>query len=954
MGGGCPLAEPRFSRAWLLLLLPALLVTAAWIGPRLWAWDQYRARIADIAGAQLGRNVRIEGPISLTLLPQPRLEANGVAIGAAEDGLTVTARALRLTLALPPLLTGHFVPRELTLLGGEIALPWPPQAVPVFRPPAWLSALNARLEDSRLTLGGLVFEGLNARLIAPGPNAPVRAEGTARVRQLPLRFSAQLGRAGDDGIAPLELGLGIAGANLNATGLLIPADGFEGQLEAAGPDLGALLTAPALPFRARGRLTATATLFAADGLALELGGDAARGAVSLRLAPAPRLDIALTAGRLDLEAWIAALRATRRAPEAVPVGLDLAAEATSLGGVPLRRFRGSLLLEGERVALSDVEARLPGQTHLGLRGTAVGERLELAVQLATPALREALGELGWSWPGLRPGRWEQAEAKFRLSVRAGEANVSDLTGRLDGRLLTGGGTWRAGPRPFLGLELAAEQLDLDALQGLLPDLPALSMAAAGIDLNLRLAAEQAVWRDATASRAGLDLSLENGRLALRRLAFRLGEVEWLGHGAAQLGSAPRLLESALEVNGPNGAALTPLLPAPLAPLLEERLALKLNGAGPAEALAINGEVELGDLRLEGGGTLDLATARGSGTITARHPGAPRLLTPWLGNAVNWLGEGSFAAVANLTGSPTQLTAEQLDLVLGAFRGRGQLSLAQESARPRLRGRFRAETLPLPPIRLDDSAPLPQAQLDALDAELTLEAGRVDLPDTAGLREAKVRAMLQAGILRLEGLEARLAGGALRGQAVIEGLAQPPRLAADLVLEDATLAGPLFGLPVDLGAGRLGGEAELVATGNSPAALLATLAGTARLAARDGVLVGLDLGAVAAAAAQTPLSEAAAALRAALAGGATAFESVTARFALADGQARLLDSAAALAGGSTASGEGMIDLAQSRLDLGLQTRPVPEAPAVGLRLTGPVATPRRLPELAEFLRWRAEH
>jgi len=954
VAGGRALAERRLSRAWLLLLLPALLLAAAWIGPRLLAWDHYRAQIAEIAGAQLGRSVRIEGPISLTLLPQPQLEANAVAIGAAEDGVTVTARALRLTLALPPLLAGRFAPRELTLVGSEIALPWPPQAVPVFRPPSWLSALNARLEDSRLTLGGLVFEGLNARLIAPGPNEPIRAEGTTRVHQLPLRFSAQLGRAGDDGIAPLDLGVGIAGASISATGLLTPADGFEGRLEAAGPDLGALLTAPALPFRASGRLTATANLFAADALSLELAGEPARGAVSLRLVPRPRLDISLSAGRLDLDAWIAALRVARRSPQAIPLGLDLAAEATGLGGIPLRKLRVSLTLERERLSLSDVDAILPGQTRLALTGTGVGEQLDLTVQFATPGLREALGELGWAWPGLEPGRWQQADGRFRLLLREGQAIVHDFFGSLDGASLSGGGAWRAGLRPFLGIELTTERLDVDALRGLLLEPRALALRTAGVDLNLRIAADAARWKGETATRAGIDLSIENGRLAVRRLGFRLGEVEWLGHGAAQLGNAPRLLDSVLELNGPSGAALAPFLPAALAPLLAERLALKLSAGGAAEALALSGEAEFGDLRLEGSGTLDLAAERGSGTLTARHPGAPRLLAPWIGSAVNWLGEGSFAAVGSLSGSATQLTAEQLDLVIGTLRGRGQLSLMQDSTRPRLRGRFQAESLPLPPIRLDDTTPLAFGRLADFDAELVLEAGLLDVPGLAALREARATMKLEAGTLRVDAMEARLSGGSLRGQLLVESMAAPPRLVADLQLTDATLAGPLFGQPVDLSAGRLGGEAQLTALGHSPAGLLATLSGTAMLGARDGVLVGLDLGAAAAAAARSSLAEAEAGLRDALASGATAFEMLNAVLRIADGQARITESSAALIGGSTASSEGTIDFAHGRLDLRLLMRPIAEAPMVGLRLTGPVAAPRRLLELSDFLRWRAEH
>ena len=127
-----------------------------------------------------------------------------------------------------------------------------------------------------------------------------------------------------------------------------------------------------------------------------------------------------------------------------------------------------------------------------------------------------------------------------------------------------------------------------------------------------------------------------------------------------------------------------------------------------------------------------------------------------------------------------------------------------------------------------------------------------------------------------------------------------------------------------------------------------------LGARDGVLVGLDLGAAAAAAARSSLAEAEAGLRDTLASGATAFEMLNAVLRIADGQARITESSAALIGGSTASSEGTIDFAHGRLDLRLLMRPIAEAPMVGLRLTGPVAAPRRLLELSDFLRWRAEH
>ncbi len=59
-----------------------------------------------------------------------------------------------------------------------------------------------------------------------------------------------------------------------------------------GPNLSQLLPAPAVPWRAEGRLTAGGGLAVADDLDLDIGGVPARGAVALRLLPVVRLDAA--------------------------------------------------------------------------------------------------------------------------------------------------------------------------------------------------------------------------------------------------------------------------------------------------------------------------------------------------------------------------------------------------------------------------------------------------------------------------------------------------------------------------------------------------------------------------------------------------------------------------------------------------------------------------------------
>ncbi|GAA0574199.1 AsmA family protein [Craurococcus roseus] len=957
-----------------VLLLLALLGAGLWAAPRVVDWEAWRGRLADIASARLGRPVALEGPIALVLLPNPRVEAGAVAVGDAGDGVTVRARAMRLRLDLAALLALRLEPREIVLVGGEIRLPWPPGALPSFRPPPWLTVLDARLEDCRVLVGGLELEKVDARLVTGGATEALVAEGSFAWRGQAVRFSGQLGRAGADGIAPLDLGLAVGGATLSARGVLLPAGGYEGRLEAAGPDLSALVPAPAVPFRATtSRFTAAADLLAADDLSLDLGGQPARGAVTLRLDPAPRLDITLNAGRLDLDAWVAALRAALgrdgAAERTVPVSVDLSAEATSLAGVPLRRLRGGAFLQGERLTLSDVSAVLPGETTVELAGATAGARLEAALQFVGNDLRSTLEALGLPLAGTDPARLRSGEGRFRLALQEGEAAFSDLVATVDGARVTGAGVLRSGPRPSVGLGLVFDRLDLD---GLLPadasEWPALAArAAAGVDLNLRLAAERVSWRGVAAGRAALDAATEAGRLALRRLAFRLGEVDVVASGNAALGQTPRLSDVNVELNGADGAALRALLPAGAAELLPldgQPVALRLSGGGPPEALALRAEGEMGDLRAEASGTLDVAAPqrpRVSGaTLTARHPGAPRLLAPLLGGAAEaWFGQGSFALIASsLNADARAVGAENFDLVAGEMRLRGTgVTVALDGPRPRITGRLAAERLPLPALAGRNDRPLELRRLAALDAEVALEAARVEAPGLPVLEGVSAAVNLSAGTLRLDNFQARLGGGTLRGGLTVEGAAEPPRVALDAALAGAAIAGPVFGgVPLDLVAGKADGRAELAASGHGPAAMLATLGGALAFSVRGGILTGYDLGAVQAAAVLPDLAEAEAALRRALEGGATDFERL-------EGTARFLDGRATLEGvsfstesGAVATATGAVDAVGregAALDLRIAARPIAEAPEVGLRIAGPAAEPRRLPELAPFLRWRAE-
>ncbi|WP_270936881.1 AsmA family protein, partial [Falsiroseomonas oryzae] len=258
-----------------------LVLAGLWLGPRAMDWEPWRDRLAEIASDRLGRQVTLDGPVELALLPSPVVRAGGVTIaepgGEAEIGFRVTARMLRLRLDLGALIAGRLAPREITLVGAELTLPWPPGPLLAFRPPAWITELDAQVEDGRVRLGEAVLEGVAARLTSGGAAQALEIQGSFAWAGRAARFAATLGRPGWDGIAPVEISLAMPEASGRARGVLVPGGGFEGTLEASGPDLAALLPSPPIAFRATGRLTASADLIAADDLAIDLGGAPARG-----------------------------------------------------------------------------------------------------------------------------------------------------------------------------------------------------------------------------------------------------------------------------------------------------------------------------------------------------------------------------------------------------------------------------------------------------------------------------------------------------------------------------------------------------------------------------------------------------------------------------------------------------------------------------------------------------
>jgi len=953
-------------------------VLAAWLAPRFLDWNRYREDIERLAASVLDRPVLIEGPIALRLLPQPMLTAADVRIAGEPDQGTLSAHELSVGLALAPLLAGRMEPRELVLRGADITLPWPlPEGTLPLRRPGWLAGLSARIEAGRLTVGEVRASGISASFAAGGATGAFQASGTGEAFGAPWRFTARLGAPGADNAAAFDLTLmgdgPMQGVAATFTGQLSP-DGAGGRLVASGPDLSRLLPAPAVPFSAEGRLTVAGGLAAADDLAMAIGGAAAHGAVSLRISPALRVDLAIAASRLDLDAWLPVL--AQGGTAAYPFGLDLSAEAAQLAGGLLRSLRASFELTAGRIEIREANAVLPGEATLRLSGAATRPpagaapgwpRFDGPVALVAPDLRSTLHWLdpsGSRLQALPQAVLASANLSAQVSLAPDRIGFTSIAGTLDASRVDGRVAVGIAPATGAGLaavqaELKIDRLDLDPwLPATLPARADLAALLRRLQGDVRLQIAQATLRGTRIADLVVDGAAAGGRLTIRRLDAVAEGARATLSGAVNASGA--LAAAHLTVSAPDASRLAELLPSGgrlASGLWRAPLRLELAADGPTDALGLAGHAELGDAALRVRWTLDLRADRASGTVELQHPAAQRLLQTagWDGIA-DWLGAGPLALSARLAVRHDRIAADEFDVAAGRLHAGGALALDRSGEQPRVDGRLAITQLPWPRFDLRARAPLPVEDLNGWQAMVRTTVAHVlgGAGDTALLEKLSGTVELAEGKLRIDDLAGSCAGGSLTAAASLDASLDPPALVLQAAVDGARIAAPLAGLPLDLVGGRVDGELHLAAAGHSPAALLATLEGRIDARIHDGALAGFDLPAIAAAL-RAPAAEAAAepALKTALAAGRTAFDQLDLKAAVTRGVLDLGGSTLTAPSGRVAI-SGTLDVPGAELDLAGAIRPaVPEGPEIGLRVAGAADDPRQFPDLADVTRWRMQ-
>ena len=929
----------RIALAALCVLLVAA-VAAAWLVPPRVDWSRYRAPLAAATGQLFGQHVAISGPIHVMLLPQPQLSADDVTVG---DG-AMTVPQLRLWPELWPLLSGRLVPQRAVLQSPSLHLPWPlPKAGATTLP----HPLSLLVRDGNLTIGTADFDAVEATIVTAADGA-LSVKGFARWQGRGFQVDVALGvpDANANGSSALDLwATGLDGAwghaVLGFTGQLA-ADGTAaiGRLDAHGDDLGIVGFAPSLPFRISGGIAWANGQFAADDLDCEIGGQAARAGVALQMLPSARIDLSLNATRLDLAAWLPKLVRSGNFP--LPASLDLSADAASLAGATFGRLRLALDVAPSAVNVREASADLPQGALVSINGSlAEGDSFLGQGTLRAPNLPGTISWASRTWLGADLGAAMPASASVSGQVRwlSGALMLDRLDGTAgDGAVAGSVRIDTEGGPPRVSADLSLDRLSLPAPGGLPQSLP----VAADVRLTVAHALVGAVPLDLLLAQ----FSGDPAGITVRRVAFGWQGAQVEAQGQVHAGG--QIEDAHLTVQAPDAGKLADLLPV-LPALSQGKLAIDLHAHGTWPALEGAGRLALGDLAAGFDGKADVAARTASGTLTLRHPAAARLASDGM---LAWLGDGPLDAQAKVTLSAGQVALDDVALTAGTLKATGRLA-ATLAAPVRLTGRIAAQTLPLPRVSWHGTAPLPLDWLGGWEAVLDLTADRVTQADATIARQVAARLGLTGGVVGIGGISAQVAGGALSGGVVLDALATPPKVSLEVALADVPVTAPLTGLPFDLLGGRVGMQVRLSGEGYSLSAMLATLAGHATLTARDGALRGFSLpllrGALRTAEAGRP-ERLQAPLLAALRDGRTPFTALRLSADIAGGVATVGEGVLEAPEG-TARISGTLAVPTGTLDVQVRLHPALEGgPDLGLRLSGPFASPERVPEIAPALRW----
>src|SRR5215831_5016431 len=755
-----------------------LLVVVLLAAPLFIDANAYKAEIVAQVKKATGRELVLDGPISLALLPAPAATANSVkffnAPGAKNPNM-VEVKSVTVRLSLLALLTGAIEVSEVTLVEPKIVLEINSEGKPnwEFTPSAAEAKAAAGKPSSpqplslgRLAIdnGTLIFSDSKAGLSITAEKAnltasvgaldgPYSLAGNATVNGFPLKIDLSVGAKGASG-HQTQVALEAGGGKLSFNGSLSelgPKARLSGLLSSSADNLIAFAETllkiagqpePALPPLLAGRFTfdgmidLSQTAVAARDFRLALGQDSGSGSLIVTLRPALAVEGKLVAPKLDLDRWLAALsRPTAAQPQTPPPAGSTAASQPAATPSLLATINATLAFEVGEVIYNKQAVRNVA-IDLQARGGVV------AVPKLSATLQETLAWLNVDTSAFPSDKLARFSLRGRMASSAGNVQVSDAVFELDSIKGTAGIVVTFGMPLSIVTQVELDTLDLDSLltpaaARSAPPTPSSSAPAAaaveGPSIGLKAKVTKLLWRQETIGGVEIDI-------ATRGNTLRMNDIKVSNLVGARLAVRGTIANYSSDQPRPDIAFN---FEAPDMDRVLKLAGVASSGLGAVAASGgVAGNLDQLSLRefsvhavgqsLQATGTLSLPGAAQGSLKSAAYKGTVVLNGQTLDGSIE----------AGLSGRPN-ITADLHASVLDLDKIGGGSAPARPPARPQ------------PAV----VKPIDTASLRAFDASLKLVAGTL-ISSPLRIGNADVAASLKDGMLTIAHFKGSLYGGSL--------------------------------------------------------------------------------------------------------------------------------------------------------------------------------------------------
>ena len=415
-----------------LAVVIVLIVGALFALPMFIPSETVRAELVARLEEATGRDVRIDGPISITVLPTAQLSAGGVGLGGLTgEGEAFAVDSVSFGLSLLPLIGGNVEINGLTIERPRIVLEYDENGVSNWGGPAPASAQESiedliatepevadttaevitgldRLSIGRVTIvdGTFVYrdrqsgteesiDGVNLTMSMPRITGPGSVNGSFRYLGVEHKIALEVGeRAAADRFEriPVDLTLSSEGGSANLAGTAFDGDNlFAGAWSAKGDSLAGFLAGLApLPdapgfgkFALEGKLVATGSDVLMESFAGSIGDTTLQGGLRAAYDRArPGIGMKLALGKVDLD------RLTAAAPEGSGGGSGSAGGSEPIDFSMLGYVDANVDLTAEEIVSGDMVAR-----NLGLDIKLADRVLEAGIRSAEINGAPATGSL---------------------------------------------------------------------------------------------------------------------------------------------------------------------------------------------------------------------------------------------------------------------------------------------------------------------------------------------------------------------------------------------------------------------------------------------------------------------------------------------------------------------------------------------------------------------------------